>query len=362
MEEISTRRPQRMIGMADELIARRQEIIRVILLVLLAAIATGFFTDILTNWIAGDPITIVQKVILIFSLVILIITIYFALRNYAGTITQKIHFEFMIPFKRDVAEMVIPSGEFYKPLAELKHRISLFLSSKSPEIADISKKWKETIEQNKKTIEDKNTISKLLKFLVDLGEFFIFDTLALFSNRSLSPKARYMPCGWVRPNYKSIALKQDKELMTLKNNLLFRHLPDQVPQSIKFLEGFKFNRKPMEKQVKSDAQYFEFIKRGYGALRFTISPFPIIMPSNSRDVNLMARYCGLLPEDLVIIKIPFLLTVDFRGFLMIRKKFAQLFAPWIEDLVDAINDNLDWQHCAQHDMERMVVELLGREV
>ena len=118
----------------------------------------------------------------------------------------------------------------------------------------------------------------------------------------------------------------------------------------------------MERQKKADAQYFEFIKIGHGRFRFTFSPFPIIMPVESRDVKVLARYSSLLKEDIIVIKLQFLLTVDFKGILMVRKRFIQNFAIWIEDMVDAINDNLDWQHCAQYDLERMVVELVGREV
>lgn len=87
-----------------------------------------------------------------------------------------------------------------------------------------------------------------------------------------------------------------------------------------------------------------------------------MMPIDSRDGQLIARYCGALQEDVVAIKIPFMMTVDFRGLRPLRKKFSEKFAPWIEDLVEAIQHNIDWQHCAQHDLERMVVELLGKEV
>ncbi len=363
MDEISTRRPQRIFDMVDEIINRRQEIARVILLVLLLALAMGFITNICTGWISGSPLSCGQRITLIIAAFILLISACFALRSYAGKINKRIHFEMLLPLQRK-PDMKVPQGLYYKPLKEkiLDYWINQFLKKEREEKKEILEYWQKIAEKEKQTIEDKERPSAFLLFIIELVEFFIFKTLDDLADDSLTPKARFMPCGWVRPNYKAISMTINKELKAMMENCIYRELPDQVPKSIKFLEGFNFQRKSMTRQKKDDALGFEFIKRGYGSLRFTISPFPIIMPTNSRDACIMARYCGLLSDDLVVIKIPFMLTVDFGGFLMIRKQFARTFAPWIEDLVDAINDNLDWQHCAQYDMERMVVEMLPKEV
>lgn len=363
MDEISTRRPQRIFDMVDEIINRRQEIARVIFMVLLLALSMGFITNICTGWIAGSPLTWAQKIVLILAVSILVASGYCALRSYAGKINKNIIFEILLPFRQD-PELKVPQGLYYKPLKEktLEHRIGQFLKKDRQEKTAILDYWQHIVNKEIKTIEDKDVPSAFLIFIIEFVEFLIFKTLADFADDSLSGKARFMLCGWVRPNYKATKMSVEKELKLIKENCIYRELPDQAPKSIKFLKGFRFKRKPMQKQVKNDALYFEFVKRGYGSLRFTVSPFPIIMPVQSRDANIMARYCGALPDDLVVIKVPFKLTVDFRGFFMIRKHFANTFAPWIEDLVDAINDNLDWQHCAQYDLERMVVEMLPKEV
>jgi|GEM_PF-6672652 len=363
MDEISTRRPQRIFDMVEEIIHRRQEIVRIILMVLILALAMGFITNICTSWIGGAPLSNAPKIALIISGSILFISAYWALRSYAGKINKRMHFEILLPLQRKPG-MKVPQGLYYKPLKEktLDYWINQFLKKEREEKKEILEYWQKIAEKEKQTIEDKERPSAFLLFIIELVEFFIFKTLDDLADDSLTPKARFMPSGWVRPNYKAISMTINKELKAMMENCIYRELPDQVPKSIKFLEGFNFQRKAMTRQKKDDALYFEFIKRGYGSLKVTISPFPIIMPTNSRDACIMARYCGLLSDDLVVIKIPFMLTVDFGGFLMIRKQFGRTFAPWIEDLVDAINDNLDWQHCAQYDMERMMVELIGREI
>jgi hypothetical protein len=357
MSETASGRPERPFEMGDEIIARRQEIARVIVLVFLAAAALNFFTGILASliwekyklawWIWALP------------LAILAVCGFFALWSYAGQISQRVHFEILLPFRRQ-PEMATAKGNYYKPLQELEQRVREFTEKKTPETAAVAKDWQELIEKNRRTIDiDKSP--QLLPFLIDLAEFFIFDTLTHFGDVSLTAGARYTRFGWARPNYDSVVLKQDNELAVLRNNLLFRHLPDLVPQGLRFLKGFAFRRQPMQGQTKKGAAYFEFVSQ-YGSVRFTISPFPIMMPMDSRDRQLIARYSGVLQEDVVAIKIPFMMTVDFRGLRPLRKKFSEKFAPWIEDLVEAIQHNIDWQHCAQHDLERMVVELLGKEV
>jgi hypothetical protein len=357
MSETGSGSPERPFEMGDEIIARRQEIARVILLVFLAAAALNFFTGILASliwekyklewWVWGLP------------LLTLVICGFFALWSYSGQISKRVHFEILFPF-RCQSEMATAKGNYYKPLQEVEQRVREFFAKRTAETAAVAKDWQELIEKNQRTIVmDKSP--QLLAFLIDLAEFFVIDTLAHFGDDSLTPGARYTRLGWVRPNYDSVVLRQDNELAVLRNNLLFRHLPDLVPQGLRFLKGFSFNRKPMLDQKKKEAGYFEFVSQ-YGSVRFTISPFPIMMPDDSRDKQLIARYCKLFQEDIIAIKIPFMMAVDFRGLRPLRKRFSEKFAPWIEDLVEAIQHKIDWQHCAKHDLERMVVDLLGREV
>jgi len=357
MSETASGRPERPFEMGDEIIARRQEISQAISFGIIVAGALNFLAGILAAlvWEKFGPIWLVwalpSLILMIFGLL--------AVSSYAGQVSKRVHFEILLPF-RHLPEMAIVKGNYYKPLQELEQRVREFSEKKTPETAAVAKDWQELIEQNRRTIEiDKSP--ELLKFLIDLAEFFIFDTLTHFGDISLTAGARYTRFGWARPNYDSVVLKQRNELAVLKNNLLFRHLPDLVPQGLRFLRGFTFHRQPMQDQTKKGAAYFEFVSQ-YGSVRFTISPFPIMMPIDSRDRQLIARYCGALQEDIVAIKIPFMMAVDFRGLRPLRKKFSEKFAPWIEDLVEAIQHNIDWQHCAQHDLERMVVELLGKEV
>ncbi len=371
MDELSTRRPTRLIGMTDELLIRRQEILRLIFLVVIAALAMGFLTEMVSSCIAGNSLNQAQWISIIISFILLIISILWALRSYAGDIVNKIHFEFVIPFRK-TPELTVFNNQYYKPLQPLKNSVpsiihELFKEEKQQN-KPILQGWANLIAGEKREINDKTPeMLHFLKFLIDLTEFHIFDRLAHFTQDSTTQKACFMPMGWTRPNYETKTLKKDDELAPLQSNFIFANLPQQVPKQIRFLTGFKFKRfempaTPGEAQKKKNAQYFEFKKRWYGSLRFSISPYPIMLPAKSRDVQLLARYHGVFPDDQIVIKIPFLLNIDFKGILMIRKKFIQNFAVWIEDLVDEINDNLDWQHCAQHDLERMVVELLGREV
>lgn len=359
MEEISTKQRERLIGMTDELIIRRKEILRLIMLVIVAALAMGFLTDISTNWLSENSSTQLQWIIFIASLVLLILCTIWALRSYAGDIVKKIHFEIIILFKNN-EKMEVLSNAYYKPLKNLNSILQTFLSKDNAQITSLKKVWKSIIE-SAKNINDQNEESlRLLKFFVDLTEYLVFNSLAEFVQKSTTKDACYMPMGWTRPNYKTKTFNE-KKINSFQSNFIISHLQNK-PKQLKFLKGFMFRRKVMKKQKKSDAQYFEFIKIGHGRLRFSFSPFPVIMPFESRDVKLLARYSGLLKEDVIAIKLPFMLSIDFKGILMIRKKFIQNFAIWIEDMVDAINDNLDWQHCAQYDLERMVVELLRKNV
>ncbi|MBD3340192.1 MAG: hypothetical protein GF353_13855 [Candidatus Lokiarchaeota archaeon] len=371
MDEISTKQRERLIGMTDELLIRRKEILRLIILVIIAALAMGFITEIASSWLDGNTLTQIQKYIFGISAILLIICIIWALRSYAGDIVKKIHFEVIIPFHKNEKPKVF-NNQFYKPLMPLKNSIPAFIDElfkhENEHNQLILKAWKTLIVGGKREINDKTQEGlELLKFLNDLTEFYIFTTLAHFTADSTTQKACYMPMGWTRPNYKTKTLKTKKGLKSLQSNYIYKNYDKKLPQQIRFLKGFRFRRHELpsivnESQKKTNAQYFEFKKNFHGNLRFSISPYPILMPDESRDVKLLARYNGILPEDQIVIKIPFLLNINFRGILMIRKKFISNFAIWIEDLVDTINDNLDWQHCAQHDLERMVVELLGREV
>jgi hypothetical protein len=360
MSEIASGRPERLFEMADDLIARRQEIARAVWFGVLAAAALNFLAGILATlvWEKSGSTWLVWTL----PSVTLLACVFFAVWSYAGRISEQFHFEILFPFRR-MPQMEAAKGIFYKPLEEFEQRVREFFEKKSQETTTVANAWKELIETELKTIEVKQhpQLLPLLNFLIDLAEFFIFDTLVHFGENSLTPKARFIRLGWTRPNYDSVVLHQGKELVDMKSNLIFRHLPDRVPQSLRFLKGFTFHRQPMKDQTKKGAGYFEFISQ-YGSVRFTISPFPIMLPIDSRDRQLIARYCGAMQEDIVALKIPFKLTVDFRGLRIMRKKFADMFAPCIEDLVDAVNHKIDWQHCAQHDLERMVVELLGKEV
>ncbi len=354
MHEFATRRPNKMLSIAPELMNRRDEIKKVILLTFVLAFLMGLAINIMTTWIQNCLVA--QIVLCVLALSAIAICLYYVLKKYVGEIENKIFFEMVVPLLRQ-QDLKVPFKEkCYKPIEEMELRVREIGEKDTREINILKKNWTEFIKKNR-TIDDKDKPSPLLKFLIDLAEYLIFNTLEDFTRKSTTGSARFMVYGWNRPNYTTDILKQSDELSPIKNNLIFRHLPDSIPQSIKFLKGFVFKRKPMEHQYKDDAPYFEFIKPDAGAIRFTISPFPIIMSDESRDKNLISRYCDTPLEDFVLFKIPFLLSIRFKGFKMINKSFLQEYAPWIEDLVDAINNNLDWQHCAQHDMERMVVEM-----
>jgi len=221
--------------------------------------------------------------------------------------------------------------------------------------AEIAKEWESFIETKRQAISIEKT-PQLLAFLSDLAEFLIFDTLVDFSKASLTPDARFRRFGWFRPNYVSRTLQLDKELVALKSNLIIGHLSDRVPQSLRFFDGFIFHRQSLQGQKKKDAGYFKFVSKR-GMVLFIISPFPVMMPLGSRDVNVIARCCDTPKEELVVVKVPVAMTVNFRIPLVGYKEFIENIASWIEDLVNAVKQNLDWQHCAQYDLERMVVEL-----
>lgn len=364
MSEITSGRPKRLFEMIDDLITRREEISRMIWLVVIAAAALNVLTGFIGAW-AWEKYDNVWWLWTVPALILMIFVI-LAVWSYAGRISNQVHFEILFPF-RNAAQVETVKGNYYKPLAEFEQRVGEFFMQSSKETTAIAAEWKANIEKGRRTVLHSHS-PHLLRFLNDLAEFFVFDTLVHFSKKSLSPGARFMRYGWVRPNYKSpMVFKRGAELSPLKTNLIFQQLPDLVPQSMKFLKGFKLQRKPLEKidagkdQEKKNAGYFEFVS-GYGSVRFTISPFPIVMGGDERDAHLISRYCGLSKDNLIVIKIPFMMTVDFRGLRPLRKKFSEKFAPWIEDLVDAVEHNLDWQHCAQHDMERMVKELLKQKI
>ncbi len=236
MSETASGRPERPFEMGDEIIARRQEISQ--------AISFGIIVAGALNFLAGILATLVWEkfgsIWLVWALPSLILVIFgfLAFSSYAGQISKQVHFEIFFPFRRR-PEMATAKGNYYKPLQELEQRVREFSEKKTPETAAVAKDWQELIEQNHRTIEiDKSP--QLLTFLIDLAEFFIVDTLAHCGDVSLTAGARYTRFGWARPNYDSVVLKQGNELAVLRNNLLFRHLPDLVPQGLRFLKGFIF--------------------------------------------------------------------------------------------------------------------------
>ncbi len=126
MNEIPTKQRERLIGMTDELLIRRKEILRLIVLVIIAALAMGFITEIVFSWLDGNSLTLIQKIIFLISTVLLIICIIWALRSYAGEIVKKIHFEFIIPFENN-ENLKVFNNQFYKPLKPLKNSVPAFI-------------------------------------------------------------------------------------------------------------------------------------------------------------------------------------------------------------------------------------------
>jgi len=357
MSEGISERSKRLFQFTDDVDARRKEVSEVLLLVFVAAAAVNFLTGLLTSYV-WDKSCLAWWVWALVSTVLAIYSFFAFWAKYARSIKGQFHLELLLPLRRQ-PKIEAVKGNYYTPLHQFDLRVREFFAQKAQDKvqkqAEIIKEWESFIETNHRTISMEKT-PKLLAFLNDLAEFLIFDTLVDFSKASLTPHARFTRFGWVRPNYVSRALQLDKELVALKSNLIIGHLSDRVPQSLRFLEGFIFHRQSLQGQKKKDAGNFQFVSK-HGSMLFTISSFPVIMPLGSRDVNVIARYCGIPTEELVVIKVPVAMTVDFRVPLIRYKDFIENIATWIEDLVNAVKQNLDWQHCAQHDLERMVVEL-----
>ena len=359
MDEKASARPERIVTMVSEIVNCREEIFRVIWVVVVAGAAVSFLTNILSSyiWEKVNKITVIISSI-VFAL-ILGYCISYALKSYARNIHQIVHFEIILPF-RNSSELEALNGSYYKILTELQHRVNDFFATKVPEVNKISKEWEQFIEINYSSLLiDK--VPLLLQFLNDLAEFFVFDTLVNFTDRSMTGQANYQRFGWKRPVYTNKTFKGNEQILAFKINLIFRHLPDRVPQKLRFLNGINITRGERTGQKKDEFGFFEFTSK-YEKIQFSISPFPIIMRQGSRDSQLVSRYCHNLEEDTITIKIPVAFEIDFKGLKIVKKEFRDIYARWLEDLIDYIQHNLNWQHCAQYDMEQMVVELLGREV
>jgi Ca2+/Na+ antiporter len=363
MDEIASARPERMVTMVNEIVNRREEIRRIILIVILAGIALSFIVNIMSNYIWDETNCFIIVISCFLFVMILGYCIYYASKSYAGDIKRMIHFEILFPFRRS-EKIEALDGSYYKILTEYQQRVREFFAVEAPEVQKVAEEWKKIVTKNYKTLEVKE-VPMLLQFLNDMAEFFIFDTLVNFTNKYLTGQANYQRFGWKRPNYKERdkikEFKRDEEILIFKTNLIFRYLP--VRKNLKFLDGFEIIRKEKDKatQKKSEFGFFEFASK-YGKILFAISPFPIIMGRDSRDTELISRYCHNLKEESIVIKIPFVLEIDLKGPKIIDPEFIDIYAPWLEDLIDYVQHNLDWQHCAQYDLERMAVELLGKEV
>ena len=357
MDEKTSAKPERMVTLVSEIFNRREEIFRVIWIVVIAGTTLSFLTNILSNFIWEKTNKIIIIVASFIFVLILAYCIYYALKSYAGSIHQIVHFEILFPFRRST-EIEALSGSYYRILNEYQQRVRDFFANNAPETNGIAKEWEQFIEKNYKSLLAEK-VPLLLQFLNDLAEFFIFDTLASFTKKYMTGQANYQRFGWKRPIYKRKIFTGDKEISNFKTNLILRHLPDRVPQNLIFLSGFEIRRKEKTGQKKDEFGYFEFTSE-YGKIQFSINPFPVIMRQDSRDSQLISRYCHNSEQDTIAIKIPFALEIDFKGLKIVKKEFRDIYAPWLEDLIDYIQHNLDWQHCAQHDLERMVSELLRK--
>ena len=361
MNEMASARPERIVTVVSDIINRREEIFRLIWIVVVAGFALGFIVNLIstllweyTNWIWNSFATLL-------SVVILTGCIYWALKSYAGDIHQTVHFELLFPFRAN-HEMEALTGKYYKILPEFKRRTDALLKIDDEKILKIREDWQKFVAENQKSILEEH-VPYLLLFLHDLAEFFIMDYLQDFTNKNMTGRANYQQFGWMRPSYQHQKFSLKEGLAPLSNANMFLKLlePGDLPKKLLFLKGFSFNWQAQTAQTKAGKGFFEFISK-YGKFKFLISPFPILMRRGWRDSSLISHYCHLLEEDTITIKVPFALEIDFRGIKIMRKEFREIYAPFLEDLVDYFQHNMDWQYCAQYDLERMVVEMAGREV
>lgn len=360
MNQIASARPERAIQIASDLLNRREEVKRFIWIVVIAGIALSFIINIFSTFIWENLNCLWVALITSILIIILGFCIYWAFKSYAGDVYQSIFFELLLPF-RAYAELEALNGRYYKIIdSEFRRRTEFLLKCDKQIVTHIKEDWETVINRNLKTLEEKD-VPHLLTFLHDLTEFFILTTLNNFSKKYMTLSANYQEFGWIRPVYKKKKYSFAKEMKAVKqSNLLFQLIKKDVPKNLFFLDDFTFKHQPQSAQKKDGKSYFEFTSK-YGNFRFTISPFPIIVPEGWRDSVLISRYCNTKEKDIRAIKIPFALEFNFRGVKIVSKEFRQIYAPLLEDLVNYFQHSLDWQYCAQHDMERMVVELLGKE-
>ena len=350
----------RSLQITSELYNRNEEAKRFIWIVLIAGIALSFIINIFSTFVWESMGCLWIFIILSIGLIVLGCCIVWAFKSYAGDVQHTIFFELLLPFKGH-AEIEALNGRYYKIIAsEFRRLTQSLLKGDQQIVAQIKSDWKSVIDRNLKTLEEKDA-PHLLTFLHDLTEFFILTTLCKFSQKYMTQSANYQEFGWIRLVYPKKKYGFSDEMKALKeNNLFFKHLKDEVPKSLFFLEDFTFKHQPQTAQKKAGKGYFEFGSK-YGNFRFAISPFPLVVPEGWRDSALIARYCGLAEKDIRAIKVPFAVELNFRGVKTVGDNFRKFYAPLLEDLVNYFQHSLDWQYCAQYDLERMVVELLGKE-
>lgn len=359
MSEIIPKSRSKVFNVVDELISRRQRLFELIVIITIAAILINFISGILASYvyehIQGTScfwILITISSLLVFSV------IFSAAKIYVGTIKENIHFEIFLPLKNEKT-FIIPIGKYYKILHDCHQRVAELTKADNDIKKKIDKEWLQFISQKGYSI-DPESIPTLYRLLVDLSEFLVLNTLIAFTEKKASPIALFRTGSLAEPVYSPLIEEYtlDRELVELKENLFYKHLYSTVKTKIKVLKGYQFYRKAFTERKRTGAAFFEFSGKN-NKIRFTISPFPFVVSPAARDLQILARYCELPAEKIIGIKIPFMLTLEFKGFGIVTKKTNERIAPWIENLVEYFQENLDWQYCAQQDLERMIVELMS---
>jgi len=342
------------------LLQRRQEIFRLILLVLCAAALMSFGMGIAVSWVAEVYVLNIWMIVVPTAVLALVLIV--ASRSYAGRVNKEFQIEIMLPFASQV-NMTPLGGWYYKPLKQFQMRSRQFLSRENNDAKKVAAQWRSMVKNKTQTLDlqEQPECESITRFIIDFAEYLVLHTVIRFTQKAFSGGSRYTRFGWTRPTLtKEEETLTDHNLAAFKGNVIVDVLTDDLSKSFPFLAGFKLHRKPFEKQKKGFGQHFELVSR-HGRIKFTLSPFPILMPP-SRDLEIAARYCQTEPEKMILIKVPVLMKVDIGGFRALGTGFTKLVVPWIEELVERMHHDLDWQYCIQHDLERMVVEMMrGRE-
>ena len=261
-------------------------------------------------------------------------------------------FQIALPFRVTDREAEIVMARPYPVTHLLRERFYAILTE-GPNRAMFIGDWRQALKDEKRPFQ-----GFARRSVKDLLVYAVLDALREYCRQTLTVKWVFSGQRWRTNRLSAKELNESDWPEFLRKNLCFSGKGSPPFEVIRIPESFSL----VVEEQKSAEGYDQVIIRlesVYGSVTFTINPLAQRLRASGREGAILLKYCGVSASDanLWAAKFHIQAKAEFGGVRIFTRRFREDIFPWAEKATEFVHRHLDWQHCLEAELERMIVDL-----